>query len=127
MLGRQMSTQRRGEVAWAVTSFGDPTCAPNPLLGPVTAPPFYGIELTQIGMGIPSVGLQVDASARVYSTRGCVISGLYAAGNAAARSDVPGYQSGVANARGLMLGYRAALDVVATTTSASATTSDSFR
>lgn len=63
-------------------------------------------------MGIPSVGLETDTHGRVKSVRGNPIKGLYAA----ARTDVPGYQSGIANARGLALGYRAALDAVAATT-----------
>jgi 3-oxosteroid 1-dehydrogenase len=106
----------RGELPWSITNFGDPSVAPNALLGPITTPPFYAIKLTQVGMGIPSVGLETDTHGRVKSVRGNPIKGLYAAGNAAARTDVPGYQSGIANARGLALGYRAALDAVAATT-----------
>ncbi len=103
----------RGTVSWALKTWGDGRITPNPLLGPVDEPPFYGIELTHVGMGIPSAGLKIDTVGRVLDATDTPIRGLYAAGNSAARLEVGGYQSGIANARGLVFGLLAARDLLA--------------
>jgi len=82
-----------------------------PVMGPLDKPPYYALKLVRVGMGIPSAGLKVDTIGRVLDATNAPIPGLYAAGNAAARLDTGGYQSGTANARDLMLGYLAARDV----------------
>jgi len=105
----------RGSWPWAVQSWGDKRLQPNPVMGPIDKPPYHALKLTRVGMGIPSAGLKVDTIGRVLDATNAAIPGLYAAGNAAARLDTGGYQSGTANARGLMLGYLAARDVAALT------------
>jgi 3-oxosteroid 1-dehydrogenase len=101
----------RGRLPWSQHFVGDMRITPNPCLGPLAEPPFYAIPLTPVGTSLATAGLKVDSQGRVLSARGEAIEGLYAAGNAAARMDVTGYQSGIGNARGLLLGYLAALDV----------------
>lgn len=103
---------RRGERIWSVATFGDARMPKNPVLGNLEKPPFYAIELIRVGAGIPSAGLLVDAEARVVSTRGTAISGLYAAGNSAAQIDFIGYQSGISVARSLLQGYLAGRSLV---------------
>lgn len=105
----------RGSWPWAVQSWGDRRLK-HPVLGPLDRPPYHGLALTRVGMGIPSAGLKVDTIGRVLDATDAPIPGLYAAGNAAARLDTGGYQSGTANARGLMLGHLAARDVAGTLT-----------
>jgi 3-oxosteroid 1-dehydrogenase len=101
----------RGSWPWAVQSWGDKRLQPNPVMGSLDKPPYHALKLVRVGMGIPSAGLKVDTIGRVLDATNATIPGLYAAGNAAARLDTGGYQSGTANARGLMLGYLAARDV----------------
>ena len=60
----------------------------------------------------PAVGLgeelRIDTDARVRHVRGRPIPGLYAAGGSAAYLDIgSGYQSGIANGRGMIWGYLA--------------------
>jgi 3-oxosteroid 1-dehydrogenase len=53
--------------------------------------------------------LQINSQAQVVDARGASIPGLYAAGNSAAWIDIGGgYNSGIANMRGLLQGYTAA-------------------
>ena len=64
-------------------------------------------------MGTPSTGLKVDEYAQVINARGEPVTGLYAAGNAAAWIDIGGgYNSGISNTRGLRQGYVAAKDML---------------
>ena len=78
----------------------------NPNLGPVSKPPFYGIEMVPVGVGINSHGLRFDTEARVLHVRGYPIPGLYAAGNSAALLDLGGgYQSGTSNLRAITWGF----------------------
>lgn len=102
----------RGLVPWSQVSFGDARIKPNPLLGPLDKPPFHALQLTRLAASLPSAGLRTDPTGRVLRASGDPIPGLYAAGNAAARLDTGGYQSGTANARGLTFGYLAARDIV---------------
>ncbi|MEX2374576.1 MAG: FAD-dependent oxidoreductase [Dehalococcoidia bacterium] len=82
----------------------------NPNLGPISRGPYYAMDFVRIGVGIPTAGLKIDGEAQVIGVRGNVINGLYAAGNAAAHTDIgAGYTSGIANARGLIYGYLAAI------------------
>lgn len=84
---------------------------PNPVLGPVEKPPFYGIALEAAAIGIPTMGLACDATGRVLDWNGEPITGLYAAGNSMAMTDLGiGYNSGIANTRGMTFGHLAALD-----------------
>ena len=95
----------RGRYPWAAKMTGD-TRMPNPNLGPLDKPPYYGIALTAVGVGVNAVGLKTDTSARVVHVRGHAIEGLYAAGNSAALLDTgAGYQSGLSNVRGMTWGW----------------------
>lgn len=103
----------RGSWPWANFMFGDLNCKPNPNLGPLVKPPFYGFEVHSVGVGVNAAGLRIDPDARVRHVRvrhvrGHPIAGLYAAGGTAAYLDIgSGYQSGIANGRGMIWGYLA--------------------
>jgi 3-oxosteroid 1-dehydrogenase len=95
----------RGSYPWAAMMTGDKT-RPNPNLGPLDRPPFYGVRLVPVGVGINSVGLETNAFAQVMHVRGRAIPGLYACGNSAAAVDTgAGYQSGLSNLRGMTWGW----------------------
>jgi len=99
----------RGTVPWGRIMTGDPRRHSNWNLGPVARAPFYAVKLERVIMGVPTVGLQIDTHAQVVDARGKPVPGLYAAGNSAAWSDIGGgYNSGIANMRGLLQGYVAA-------------------
>jgi 3-oxosteroid 1-dehydrogenase len=98
----------RGTYPWAAMMTGDRTRA-NPNLGPLDKPPFYGLRLRVASVGVNAAGLRTTADAEVMHVRDRPIPGLYAAGNSAAPLDSgAGYQSGVANLRGIVGGYLAA-------------------
>jgi len=63
--------------------WGDPTVRPNPVLGAVSKPPFYAIEVYPGDVGTAG-GVVIDEHARVLDTSGTPIEGLYAAGNCTA-------------------------------------------
>jgi 3-oxosteroid 1-dehydrogenase len=97
----------RGTYPWAAMMTGDRS-RPSPNLGPLDKPPFYGLRLRVASVGVNAAGLKTHADGQVVHVRGRVIPGLYAAGNAAAPLDSgAGYQSGVANLRGIVGGYLA--------------------
>jgi 3-oxosteroid 1-dehydrogenase len=99
----------RGTYPWAAMMTGDRE-QKNPNLGPLTAPPFYGLRLRVASVGINAAGLRTNADAQVVHVRGRPIAGLYAAGNSAAPLDIgAGYQSGLSNLRGMVGGTRAAM------------------
>ena len=88
---------------------GDPRL-PNPNLGPIDTGPFYAVKIERVAMGVPTAGLPIDTDGRVLDAREKPIAGLYAAGNSAAWLDIGGgYNSGIANTRGMLYGYLAAL------------------
>lgn len=89
---------------------------PNPSLGALTRPPFWGARVQILGAGMGSHGLRIDAKGRVLSWRGLPIEGLYATGNATAFTDHPfGYQDGLANARNITYAFIGATTAAATT------------
>jgi 3-oxosteroid 1-dehydrogenase len=97
----------RGRYPWAAMMMGERGRA-NPNLGPLDKPPYYGIQLTAVGAGVNAAGLAINEHAQVLHVRGHAIAGLYACGNAAAQLDIgAGYQSGLANLRGMTWGYLA--------------------
>jgi len=59
---------------------GDAAHKPNPCLGPITTPPYCAIAVYPADIAV-STGLATDADARVLSTAGAPIPGLYACGN----------------------------------------------
>jgi 3-oxosteroid 1-dehydrogenase len=99
----------RGSVPWGRLMTGDPRL-PNPNLGKIETPPFHAVRLERVTMGVPTAGLPIDTRARVLRPGAIPVRGLYAAGNSAAWLDIGGgYNSGIANTRGLLYGYLAAL------------------
>jgi len=96
---------RKGSRPWSVRLTGDQSY-PNPCLGPVEKPPYYGIRLVPVSVGINSHGLRTNESAQVMHVRGRPIPGLYAVGNSAALLDMGGgYQSGTSNMRAITWGW----------------------
>jgi len=99
----------RGSVPWGRIMTGDPRML-NPNLGPIEKGPFYAVKLERVTMGVPTAGLPIDTDGRVLNASDVPIPGLYAAGNSAAWLDIGGgYNSGIANTRGLLYGYLSAL------------------
>jgi len=100
---------RRGELPWSRFMTGDFHVKPNPNLAPLERPPFYGVRITFTSVGTNNAGLVTDANGQVAHVRGHPIDGLYAAGNAATFLEMRrGYQSGLANTRGMTFGFLAA-------------------
>lgn len=103
----------RGTVPWGALMAGDPSLDRNANMAPLVKAPFYAVKLVRVVMGTPTTGLKIDSDARVIGARGGPIDGLYAAGNAAAWTDIGGgYNSGIANTRGLLQGYAAARNML---------------
>ena len=99
----------RGTVPWGRIMTGDPRL-PNPNMAPLAKAPFYAVKIERVTMGVPTAGLPIDTDARVLDAGEVPIPGLYAAGNSAAWLDIGGgYNSGIANTRGLLYGYLAVL------------------
>ena len=87
---------------------GDPEHKPNPCLGPIERPPFYAVKIYP-GDTTTTVGLRVDAKARVLRADGQPILGLHAVGldmNSLWRGRAPGH--GANNTLSLTFGYIAA-------------------
>ena len=103
----------RGTVPWGRLMTGDPALA-NPNMAPLLTSPFYAVKIERVVMGVPTTGLPVNKDAQVINARGEPVVGLYAAGNATAWLDIGGgYNSGIANTRGLAQGYQSALHMLA--------------
>lgn len=103
----------RGTVPWGRIMTGDPRRNSNWNIGPIARPPFYAVKLERVVMGVPTAGLPIDVHAQVLDARRKPVPGLYAAGNSAAWTDIGGgYNSGIANMRGLLQGYVAARHMI---------------
>ena len=104
---------RRGETAhdlWWGTRIAPmfPDHKGNPILGPLEKPPFYGFQLLMGTQGTLG-GLVGNRDALVMDVHGEVISGLYAAGSAAAiLFSGHHYESGSAQGSSMISGYIAA-------------------
>ncbi|MEW1979408.1 FAD-dependent oxidoreductase [Citricoccus sp. NPDC079358] len=72
---------------------GDPQNLPNPCLAPLTAPPFYAVQLHPGVLGT-SGGLRADLDGRVLDWDGVPLPGLYAAGNCSATVFKDAYPGG---------------------------------
>lgn len=95
----------RGSFAWSVRLVGDMSYK-NPCVGPLDKPPYYGVRLVPVSVGINSHGLKTDVNGQVVHQRGHAIPGFYAVGNSAALRDLGGgYQSGSSNMRAITWGY----------------------
>ncbi len=93
--------------------YGDPTVTPNPCLGPIETPPFYGSQLYPGDIGTKG-GLVIDNDARVQGKSGGPIDNLYAAGNCTASimgDKYPG--AGCTLGPALTMAYRAANHIMA--------------
>lgn len=78
----------RGESAYD-RHWGDPS-APNPTLGALNEPPFYGVRILAGDIGTKG-GVATDGSGRAIDPEGRPIPGLFAVGNNAASVMDPGY------------------------------------
>jgi len=56
----------------------------EPCVGALDKPPYFGVRLVPVGVGINSHGLETNDRAQVMHLRGHPIAGLYAVGNSAA-------------------------------------------
>jgi 3-oxosteroid 1-dehydrogenase len=97
----------RGELAWRLAQDSARKSGPNQSLGALDRPPFYGVELRPSAGG--SAGILTNEHCQAVHHRGHPIAGLYAIGNAAARTEFgAGYQAGLTLASGMTFGYIAA-------------------
>lgn len=86
----------------------DPNHGPNPNLGPIAEPPFYGFQIHLSHAGSRG-GLVTTPDAEVVHLEGGTIPGLYACGNVAANLVFgSGYASGSANGSSMVFGHIAA-------------------
>lgn len=99
----------RGEVAWSLAR--EEQRQGNKSLGAVATPPFYGVELHPSALS--SAGLAADRQGRVLDARDRPIAGLYASGNAAARTEYgAGYQAGHSLSSAMTFSYLAVQHMV---------------
>src|SRR4051794_38204566 len=102
----------RGTVEFINRFSGDPTHTPNPVLGPVSEAPFFGMRLRLLGTGIGMSGVRIDSEGHVLDEAGTIVPGLWAVGSCAAMTTSGGgYNSGFALARGLTLAYLVAAEL----------------
>lgn len=102
----------RGSLLWGSIMTGDYSL-PHPSFGEIAKAPFYAVKLQRVTVGVPTAGLLINGDGSVISAGGRVVPGLYATGNSAAYTDWgAGYNSGVANMRGMLYGYKASLHMV---------------
>ena len=95
---------QRGDAAWTLAKEGQREGKRS--LGTVAVAPFYGIELHPSALS--SAGLATDHQARVMDASGKPIPGLYASGNAAARTEYgAGYQAGHSHMSAMTFSYLA--------------------
>ena len=96
----------RGSSRWANASAGDMSHQPNPNLGPLDTPPYYGLELRPTCQS--SAGLLTNELGQVMHLRGQPIAGLYGCGNVTAPTHFgSGYQAGFTLMGSLTFAYRA--------------------
>jgi succinate dehydrogenase/fumarate reductase flavoprotein subunit len=98
----------RGSLEYSRLRAGDPTQTPNPNVGSLREPPFWGLPLKLLGTGIYSMGLLINGDAQVLTRDRKPVPGLYATGNTVAYVEQPGYVGGLANARAITYSYLAA-------------------
>jgi 3-oxosteroid 1-dehydrogenase len=96
----------RGNELWRLAENAGSSRNVNPRLGPIAAPPFYGIELHPSPAG--SAGLDTNTGGQVMHVRGRPIPGLYASGNSTVHTESGvGYQPGMTIAAALTFSYLA--------------------
>ena len=96
----------RGEFPFANSISGDLTHEPNPNLGPLIKPPFYGLPLEPAATS--ATGLMTNENGQVLHLRGHAIPGLYACGSTSAHFYGIGYQAGCELGGAMTFGYLAA-------------------
>ena len=95
---------------------GDPNHRPNPLLGPVASPPFFGMRMLLVCTAIGAAGVRTGLHGRALAPDGNPVQGLYAIGAAAAlTTSGTGYNSGFSLSRAMTFGFLAATDIHART------------
>ncbi|MBW0130921.1 FAD-dependent oxidoreductase [Pseudonocardia oceani] len=88
---------------------GDGRHAPNPNVGPVSDPPFFGMRMRLLNTGIAAAGVRTGDHGRVLDGAGAPVPGLYAAGECSARAAAGvGYNSGYSLSRAMAYGFLAA-------------------
>jgi succinate dehydrogenase/fumarate reductase flavoprotein subunit len=88
---------------------GDDAHKPNPCLGALTTPAYYGVEIWPAEIAV-STGLSTDANARVLNRDRAPIPGLYACGNDMASMMCGTYPGpGTTLGPGIVFAYRAAM------------------
>jgi len=93
---------------------GDWSHRPNPCVGPVSEPPFFGMRIRLLNTGIAAAGVRAGAHGRVLRADGSEIGGLWAAGECSTRAAAGvGYNSGYSLSRALAFGFLAARDAAA--------------
>lgn len=100
----------RGSNASVRTFRGDGDHKPNPNVGPIIEPPFYGMRMRLLNTGIAAGGLVTGSQGRVLRLDGSTIEGLYAVGECVTRTTGggAGYNSGYSLCRAMTYGYLAA-------------------
>lgn len=96
----------RGEFPFADSVTGDLTHQPNPNLGPLSEPPYYGLPLEPAATS--STGLMTNEFGQVLHLRGQAIPGLYACGSTSAHFYGIGYQAACELGGAMTFGYLAA-------------------
>lgn len=92
---------------------GDGNQQPNPCVGAISEPPFYGMRLRLLSTGIAASGVVTGAAGRLLDGDGAEVSGVYVVGEASARAAAGvGYNSGYSLSRAMSLGYLAVRDIV---------------
>ena len=80
-----------------------------PVVGPIERAPFYATKLFRPSSACPRPDWEINEHSQVLTLGGDVIEGLYSA----SRTDLGmSLQSGVANLRGMVYGYRASNHMV---------------
>lgn len=103
---------QRGDAAYD-RYYGDHQVTPNPCLGPIEKPPFYGVRIYPGELGTKG-GLATDRDARVLRESGEVIEGLYAIGNCGSPVTGTTYPaSGSTLAPAMVFGFAAANHIAA--------------
>ena len=98
----------RGQHGFVRRKLGAQEGDPNPTLGSLEVAPFWGVRLEPVGVGIYSMGLQIDRHARAVDREGQPVEGLYVTGNAAAYTEIlHGYEGGLANLRNIVYSFLA--------------------
>lgn len=91
---------------------GDGTNRPNPCIGAVSEPPFFGMRIRLLSTGIAAAGVKAGAFGRAQREDGSTIPGLHAVGECSTRAAAGvGYNSGYSLSRALAFGRLAALDI----------------